>query len=101
MKEVRVEKKRSSQKRKWLDREKKDRLLVYLGIRRPEMLACEQSVPGASKRKRAKKRLQEKEKEHKDSAPLKRCDLKQKLSVGWEGYGTESTEARWMPCKSV
>ena len=58
------------------------------------MLACEQSVPGASKRKRAKKRLQETEKEHKDSALLKRSDLKQQLSVRREGYGTESTEAR-------
>jgi hypothetical protein len=41
MKEVRVEKKRSSQKRKRLDWEKSYRLLVHLGIRRPEMLASE------------------------------------------------------------
>ena len=69
-------------------------MFVYLGIRRPEVLASERDVPGARKRKRAKKHLQEAEKEHKDSPLLKRSELKLKRSVGWEGYGRESTEAR-------
>ncbi len=58
------------------------------------MLTSERDVPGARKRKRAKQRLQKRGKGHKDSAPIKRCELKRKHSVGWEGYGTESTEAR-------